>query len=79
MQQIENSELGVALTRADIPFNVTPTRQHEPEFEYFTPEFEAKHGDEWATIDTYMITTHRFINVRVRDYTSAIDILMNLE
>lgn len=79
MKQIETSALGLALTEAGIPFSVTSTLQHTPDFEYFTPDFEAKHGGEWATIDTYMITTPRFINVRVLDYARAIDILMNLE
>lgn len=75
MDNLENTESGRALNDAGIEFGITSTRQHEPPFEYFDEDFINKHGNEWATVDYFMVTTPRFINVRVKDYTNAVDLI----
>ena len=79
MNNLENTELGRALNNAGIEFSITNTRQHEPHFEYFDDDFIRKHGDELATVDYFMTTTPRFINVRVKDYRRAIDLIIDME
>ena len=79
MNNLNNTELGRALNAAGIEFRLTSTRQHEPHFEYFDEDFINKHGNEWATVDCFMATTPRFINVRVKDYSRAVDLIVDME
>ena len=79
MENLNNTELGRALNAAGIEFATTSTRQHAPAFEYFDDDFICKHGDELATVDYFMATTPRFINVRVKDYGRAVDLIIDME
>ena len=79
MENLNNTELGRALNCAGIEFILTNTRQHEPRFEYFDQDFTHKHGEEWATVDYFMATAPRFVNVRVKDYSRAIDLIMEAQ
>ena len=79
MDNLESTALGRALNDAGIEFATTNTRQHEPHFEYFDGDFVRKCGDEWATVDSFMITTPIYINVRVKDYSRAIDLIIDME
>ena len=79
MENLNHTELGRALNAAGIEFTTTNTRQHEPHFEYFDENFIHKHGNDWATVDYFMTTTPMFINVRVKDYSRAIDLIIDME
>ena len=79
MENLNHTELGRALNDAGIESAFTNTRQHEPRFEYFDDDFVGKCGDEWATVDCFMTTTPIFINVRVKDYGRAIDLIIDIE
>ena len=79
MENLNETKLGRALNDAGIEFSTTNTRQHEPHFEYFDEDFINKHGNEWATVDCFMVTTPRFINVRVKDYSRAVDLIVDME
>ena len=79
MENLNHIEPGRALNAAGIEYSITNTRQHEPHFECFDEDFINKHGDEWATVDYFMITTPRFINVRIKDYIRAVDLIIDME
>ena len=79
MENLNHTELGRALNAAGIEFATTSTRQHAPAFEYFDDDFICKHGNDWATVDYFMITTPIFVNVRVKDYSRAIDLIIDME
>ena len=80
MDNLNSTELGRALNDAGIGFCLTNTRQHEPRFEYFDDDFTHKHGNEWATVDYFMIQyAPIFINVRVKDYNRTIDLIIYME
>ena len=79
MENLNHTELGRALNAAGIEFATTSTRQQEPHFEYFDEDFISKHGNDWATVDCFMVTTPIFINVRVKDYSRAVYLIIDLE
>ena len=79
MENLNNTALGSALNDACIEFSITNTRQHEPHAEYFDDDFISKHGNEWATVDYFMATTPRFVNVRAKDYSRAINLVMEAQ
>ena len=79
MENLNHTELGRALNAAGIEFATTSTRQHAPNFEYFDDDFIGKHGDELATVDYFMTTTPMFINVRIKDYIRAVDLIIDME
>ena len=80
MDNLNSTELGRALNDAGIEFRLTNTRQHKPHFEYFDEDFINKHSDEWATVDYFMIQyAPIFINVRVKDYNRAIDLIVEAQ
>ena len=74
---LEKTELGRALNAAGIEYSITNTRQHVPQFEYFDDDFVFNHSEDWATIDQFMVTTPRFVNVRVKDYVLAMDLMID--
>ena len=79
MDNLNSTKHGRALNDAGIEFRLTHTRQHEPRFEYFDQDFTHKHGEEWATVDCFMVTTPIFVNVRVKDYSRAIHLIMEAQ
>ena len=46
----------------------------EPLFEYFTPNEELEHGNEWASLDTSYDQYIEHVCVRVKDYNRALDL-----
>jgi hypothetical protein len=79
MENLHNTEIGAAFNEAQIECKITTERQNEPDFECFDDDFIEKHGKEWATIADFNLIKPLFINVRVKDYAKAIEIMIVLD
>lgn len=80
MTDITETELHAALQEAGIEYQLSTTAGREPRYEFYDGVEIKLHGDDWATLTSFWRTSlPRFVNVRVRDYNRALELLLDME